>query len=61
MFVRGLSKPKAPCLRINGQEIETDISTKYQMDTTVFTSFLQSRRPPGRRALQTFPSIKNLS
>jgi hypothetical protein len=56
-----MEKPKASLLRINGQEIETDISTKLQMDTTIFISIPLSRRPFGRRALQFLPSIKNLS
>jgi hypothetical protein len=55
-----VEKPKASLLRITGQEIETDISTN-QMDTTIFISIPKSRRPTGRRALQFFPSKKNLS
>jgi hypothetical protein len=56
-----VEKPEASGLRITGQEIETDISTKPQMDTTIFISIPQSRRPSGRRALQFLPSIQNLS
>jgi len=56
-----VEKPEASGLRITGQEIETDISTKLQMDTTIFISIPQSRRPSGRRALQLLPSIQNLS
>ena len=56
-----LEKPEASGLRINEQEIETDISTNLKMDTTIFTSTPQSRRPSGRRALQFLPSIQNLS
>lgn len=54
-------KLEASSLRISGQEIETDISTNIKMDTTIFISTPQSRRPFGRRALQFLPSIQNLS
>lgn len=56
-----MAKLEAPGLRITGQEIETDISTKLKMDTTIFTSTPQSRRPSGRRALQFLPSTQSLS
>jgi hypothetical protein len=56
-----MEKPEASGLRMDGQEIETDISTNIKMDTTIFTSIPQSRRPFGRRALQFLPSIKYLS
>jgi hypothetical protein len=56
-----LEKPGAPGLRISGQEIETDISTRLKMDTTIFITIPQSRRPSGRRALLILPSIKTLS
>jgi hypothetical protein len=56
-----MKKPKASGLRIPGQEIETDISTNMKMDTTIFISIPQSRRPSGRRALHFLPSIQNLS
>ena len=56
-----MRKQKASTLRIPSQEIETDISTKPQMNTTIFTSNPLSRRPSGRRALQILPSIKILS
>jgi hypothetical protein len=56
-----LEKPEASGLRITGQEIETDISTNIKMNTTIFISIPQSRRPFGRRALQLLPSIQNLS
>ncbi len=56
-----MEKLGASGLRITGQEIETDISTRNQMDTTIFISTPQSLRPFGRRALQFLPSIQNLS
>ena len=56
-----MEKPEASGLRITGQEIETDISTRHQMDTTIFISIHQSLRPSGRGALQFLPSIQILS
>jgi hypothetical protein len=60
-FFSRLEKPEASGLRMTGQEIETDISTNLKMETTIFISTPQSRRPSGRRALQFLPSIQTLS